>query len=46
MIELYIYSRNFKIKGKEENIRYFYKLKRVYNIKEIKILPLLASKSK
>ena len=38
-VELQVHSRNFKIKGKEKNIGYSFKLIGLYKLQEVKILP-------
>lgn len=45
-IELQIYSCNFKIKGKEQNIRYFFQFIGLYKLQKVKILLLSISKKK
>lgn len=45
-IKLQVYSCNFKIKGKEKNIKYFFKLIGLYKLKEVKILLLLTPEKK
>ena len=37
-IELQVHSRNFKIKGKEKNIGYSFKLIGLYKLQKVKIL--------
>lgn len=39
-VELQVHFCNFKMKKKEKNIRYFFKLIRLYKIQEVKILLL------
>lgn len=45
-IELQIYSYNFKIKGKEQNIRYFFKFIGLYKLQKVKVLLLSISEKK
>ncbi len=45
-VELQVHSRNFKIKRKEKNIRYSFKLIELYKLQEVKILPPLMSEKR
>ncbi len=45
-VELQVHSRNFKMKGKEKNIRYSFKLIGFYKLQEVKVLPPSTSKKR
>ncbi len=46
IVELQVYSRNFKMKGKEKSIGYSFKLIRLYKLQEVKIFPLVTSEKR